>query len=358
MKEMDATSYENVSVAESPPSTNVNLGFTLDEDLDTTPKQLTPPIIETHNLTASQQLQLISFPPLTVEEIKRACHFYAAPKCCYGTAFVENMTILDVSDRVAYQYTLESFCEKRETAEQTKPYHGGHVDGADCGPTLRPWDVPVSPSENFKEERKVVEIPHTSYIKPCMKCKGVGNTSCKWCFGVGGRGCVLCLSSKKYRPCTNCKYSSRRCLFCDGKGTEKCKTCEGQGKLRAYNILIATWAIHADHFVTDTMSLPAEEIRTAKGRHIFSEEAEELSPAWNVPNTSVVAASTSLISKHKTGFISEAMKRQRHTFRAVPFTHIKYRWREDIGEFYVYGLEKKAYFENYPQEYCCCCILM
>ena len=46
---------------------------------------------------------------------------------------------------------------------------GMSVDTAANGPPPSPWEVPVQPKEPFKDEKKVVEVPHTASVQVCRK---------------------------------------------------------------------------------------------------------------------------------------------------------------------------------------------
>ncbi|KAF8764538.1 hypothetical protein HNY73_022603 [Argiope bruennichi] len=112
-----------------------------------------------------------------------------------------------------------------------------------------------------------------------------------------------------------------------------CCNCNGTGRVAADDDCFSTrtticiWCIgtgtktkpHVDDFISNTQNLPKELILGVEGRELFSERANP-----------------------------------RHNLRAVPYTKATYTWKNKKGEFYVYGLEKKVYFEDYPQTCCLC----
>ncbi|CAL1266081.1 unnamed protein product, partial [Larinioides sclopetarius] len=111
---------------------------------------------------------------------------------------------------------------------------------------------------------------------------------------------------------------------------------------------------HVDDFISNNQNLPKELILTVDGREIFSEQSNPVQPL-NLPyDRSVNEASSYFISKHSISFTDEQIIAQRHSLRAVPYTKATYIWRNKKGEFYVYGLQKKVYFEDYPQTCCMC----
>jgi hypothetical protein len=65
------------------------------------------------------------------------------------------------------------------------PHGGGEIDGPRCGPAPRPWDIPADPSDLFRSEMKVLQVPHTASVKTCHRCRGAGSLLCQECHGKG-----------------------------------------------------------------------------------------------------------------------------------------------------------------------------
>ena len=62
------------------------------------------------------------------------------------------------------------------------------MDSATSGRAPLPWEVELPPSCVFKEEVRVVTVPHTGVVKTCHKCRGNGGMTCNECYGkVGAR---------------------------------------------------------------------------------------------------------------------------------------------------------------------------
>jgi hypothetical protein len=57
------------------------------------------------------------------------------------------------------QYTLETFCEGRNTGYINEPYRGGPVDGPQNGPPPPPWAIPCQPNGMFDSHTKKMEVP-------------------------------------------------------------------------------------------------------------------------------------------------------------------------------------------------------
>ena len=67
------------------------------------------------------------------------------------------------------------------------------MDSATSGRAPLPWEVELPPSCVFKEEVRVVTVPHTGVVKTCHKCRGNGGMTCNECYGkVGARVVTVC----------------------------------------------------------------------------------------------------------------------------------------------------------------------
>ena len=60
------------------------------------------------------------------------------------------------------------------------------MDSATSGRAPLPWEVELPPSCVFKEEVRVVTVPHTGVVKTCHKCRGNGGMTCNECYGKVG----------------------------------------------------------------------------------------------------------------------------------------------------------------------------
>jgi hypothetical protein len=92
------------------------------------------------------------------------------------------------------KYEIQTFTEKRETSWAFIPHGGGEIDGPRSGPAPRPWDIIVEPTDFFRSEVKVLQVPHTSSVKTCHRCRGAGSLLCQECHG---KGWVRTLSDNK-----------------------------------------------------------------------------------------------------------------------------------------------------------------
>ena len=83
----------------------------------------------------------------------------------------------------AYHYEIQTFAEKRETNWVCGPHKGLDMDSATSGRAPLPWEIDCPPSNVFKEEVRVVTVPHTGVVKTCHKCRGNGGMTCNECYG-------------------------------------------------------------------------------------------------------------------------------------------------------------------------------
>ncbi|KAF8764534.1 Protein SSUH2 like protein [Argiope bruennichi] len=278
---------------------------------------------------------------LTDNELRETLYKFSSEFCCYGTRFIREMILTDISDDSAFHYKLESFGEKRESTLRFTPYYGQSIDGPENGPAPAPWDVPVGVPIRFIEHRITTEIPHTARVETCTTCNGRKKVDCSSCNGFGTSSCSSCSGSGRDsddNSCSSCGGSgSQSCWTCSGTGKVDCSTCDGYGKVKWFRLLIVTWTNHVDNFVSNKDTLSRNLIIEASGRELFNEQGDQVEPMTTAPDRIVNEASAVLIQKHNSSFLDELIIAQRHSLRAVPFTKATYVWRDKKGEFYVYG---------------------
>lgn len=57
---------------------------------------------------------------------------------------------------------------------------GQPVDGPQNGPAPGPWDIAATFREVFKNETQHHEVPHTAYVKVCLR-NGIEHIPLKYC---------------------------------------------------------------------------------------------------------------------------------------------------------------------------------
>ena len=123
--------------------------------------------------------------------------------CCWGSGVVKQMRITGMDYVPAYHYEIQTFAEKRETNWVCGPHKGLDMDSATSGRAPLPWEIDCPPSSVFKEEVRVVTVPHTGVVKTCHKCRGNGGMTCNECYGkvrqvITNFGNINTLSSQSY----------------------------------------------------------------------------------------------------------------------------------------------------------------
>lgn len=294
-------------------------------------------------------------PSLVFEDIYDACVQHVKKHCCYGSRFINRMKLTEIDNKRALHYTLESYGEKRETVIEYTPYRGGPIDGH--GPVPDPWEMAIQRPTHFSNFSAKFQVPHTTHVNTCWRCDGLGKVTCSSCSGGGEEDCWHCRGRGRDDDgrCFSCSGTGKtECSSCSGTGKVTCKKCDGYGKIKDTKYLVVTWKNHPNDFVTYTNKLPQEYIRKAGGVVLFTETCSRLEPVTDAPDATVNAASASILRTHDIAFQEELIILQRHALKAVPFTRVTYQWKDSEGEFYVYGTERKVYFEDYPQKCCCC----
>ena len=127
---------------------------------------------------------------LTVEQARAALLSFVSAHCCYGTGAAKQMRITSMDYVPAHHYELQTFTEKRETNWSYAPHKGIDIDSATSGRAPLPWEVDEPPISMFKDEVRVVTVPHTGVVKTCHKCRGGGGMTCGECYGKVGNSDV------------------------------------------------------------------------------------------------------------------------------------------------------------------------
>ena len=174
---------------------------------------------------------------LTEEQARSALLTHIADHCCYGKAAAKNMHIKKMECGPAYHYELQTFSEKRETAWTYAAIRPGYTDmmgGGSLGavPPL-PWEIIEHPTQPFKDEFRLVQVPNTGSTKQCHRCRGTGGMTCRDCNGKGWSRCLNCHGDGWMHDSGGHR---ERCFYCHhskhGHGQLDCPKCKsGRGKL-------------------------------------------------------------------------------------------------------------------------------
>lgn len=161
----------------------------------------------------------------------------------------------------------------------------------------------------------------------------------------------------------------------------------GNGQLKCYLELTVHWNSYADEFVSDQTGLsealikqvrlkcleprldlkcrlhltvtPVLIVNQVTGHVAVDERGARVFPLTNFPDRRVLDASKGIITKHASSWPMERVLEQRHHVRLVPVGVVSYEHKNQSGSFFVYGLEQKVFFPDYPAKCCCgmCTIL-
>uniref|UniRef100_A0A1W7R9I4 Protein SSUH2 homolog n=1 Tax=Hadrurus spadix TaxID=141984 RepID=A0A1W7R9I4_9SCOR len=331
------------------------------EDITFEPRILVPPACsESEPPPVGQNIQ--GFAVITEEDVRDSLLRDARGHCCYTKNTARGIKIREIAMCSTFQYTLETFTEKREIVWCYDPYYGEAFDSVKSGTAPGPWNIGLTPTEQFKDGAWQTEIPNTATVITCCVCEGGGKEKCISCEGSIQVDCTWCNGRGRRLDgnlCNHCNSEGKKkCTECCCTGQMQCGTCIGEGKLKCYIKLITTWTNHKDDFVHQEAPLPLELIRNIPGQVAFQEQKSRVWTIDNFPQRNVNQVSNDFVSKHSTAFPSERILQQRQEVRIVPIARVKYTWKDNFGEFFVYGFGNKIYFPEYPQSWFCGCVIV
>ena len=165
---------------------------------------------------------------LTDQQVRAALLSLVSSHFCWGSGVAKQMVVTSMEYVPAHHYELQTFAEKRETNWVYAPHKGLDLDSATSGRAPLPWDIPEPPSNMFKEEVKVVTVPHTGVVKTCHKCRGNGGMTCGECYGKGWVRCLHCHGGENLEG--GGLGGRDRCYYCHqskyGHGNMDCEKCQ------------------------------------------------------------------------------------------------------------------------------------
>uniref|UniRef100_A0A8C5PZ87 Protein SSUH2 homolog n=2 Tax=Leptobrachium leishanense TaxID=445787 RepID=A0A8C5PZ87_9ANUR len=300
-------------------------------------------------------------PSISNEDAKEALLEYANGECCYGNSPVEEMQIQSLKPFNTYRYRLETFTESRACDWTTTPFTGQNVDSANNGPAPLPWHVPVNNPALFKDEQLKMPVPHTSSIKPCPLCNGVGKTVCQKCHGSRGE-CKRCNGkgqNSSNETCDQCGGDGKEnCKTCNNSNIQKCPTCNGKGQVVSFIELTVTWKNNLSEFIPDPRSeFPISKFEKVNGEKVFCDENMMVPPLVSFPEPSINHASQNCVQEHRTKYFATCrVLKQKQSIEWLPLTKVDYTWKGKPYNYFVYGKEKKVHTDKYAQT--CCCVIL
>lgn len=306
----------------------------------------------------------VSKPLLTLvsmkdEDLRKECYKYIESNMYYGSRFIREMILTEIWNDCVFLYTLESMAETRDYANKMIPYHGLIEEGTedDSGPPPYHWEVPVQVPAEFADNQTVTEIPHTGYIKQCLRCYGQKEHKCHHCSGEGKQQCGRCDGDgidDDGSGCIRCERTGKVwCFDCEGRKKMDCSLCRGSGKLKHFDQLTVKWKYLKRNDISNASELPAELVCRASGKEIYRDQGITVQPL-NFPNNRALNEISARSIAIQNSERDIRIVSQRHFVIAIPYTRATYIWRRKKGKFYVYGFQKQVYFKEYPQQYFGC----
>ena len=125
---------------------------------------------------------------ITEEEARSFLLAHVASHLCYGREAAKQMVITGMEYLPALHYELQTFTERRETCWSYAPHRPDTKVDLDSpekteGPAPLPWQIEERPGRMFRDEVRLVTVPHTGVVKTCHKCRGNGGMTCNECYG-------------------------------------------------------------------------------------------------------------------------------------------------------------------------------
>lgn len=344
------------------------------EDCDFDKKKKARPPHEHHKPTNEPPPQEIkSIPIPSEEECKQALVSYVESDCCLGKEPVNTLVINNIVGSNAFRYTLETFVEKRKVGWEFKPYKGGEIDDPSHGRAPETWELKVEPKELFKKEEVKKKIPHTSCVRTCHVCLGMGYVKCFRCHGWGRFVCRSCrgfltreegggeegegtMNLAMCEACGDKKFEE--CGDCSGSGRRVCPACDGYRAIRCFIQLKVKFKTHKEEYIKEDSDLPDHLVADVKWITMFEQTHEQLAPIEGFPIPEIDIKSKEFLAKHHHELLNKKrLLQQRQKLSATPVVEVQVTWKEQPGRYWVFGKERKVYCPDYPDT-CACCVVL
>lgn len=202
-------------------------------------------------------------------EARQALYEYVEAKFCYGTKAALRMTIRDMFHSYVFQYSLESYCERRQVCWAYEPY-------SEDGHNYLPLETPLSKAYDMSTVPMVragaslhhhkhpppnawtIEIDELAHLaaqfKHRIEMKHSKSMKSKTLPGEQGTSSsssssspqppppisnVDLLRNREYEAIVPGTISIMSCHYCGGVGRKRCTVCNGSGSVNIFeNIFI------------------------------------------------------------------------------------------------------------------------
>ncbi|XP_016043260.2 protein SSUH2 homolog [Erinaceus europaeus] len=302
--------------------------------------------------------------PVVTEEVAQdALLSFLSTRCCSSRVAAGGLVIRELRSWTLCRYRLQTFSESRTSEGTFQPLTRLSVDGPQRGASPRLWDITVPVPPMFQEDTRRVQVPHSSHVKECHKCRGHGRVKCSSCHGAGMMSCP-CHSGAKHRAqrprrCPACSGSGRhRCSTCSGRGSRQCATCRGEKRLRHFTQMVVTWKNSLFESLSQhALDCPPELLARARGHSLLQEEGTQVSPLEAFPLPEISRASEHGTAEHSAALGPGArILRQRQTVELVPVTEVHCWLRGRPRVFLICGTDLRVHLANVPGR-CTCSVL-
>ncbi|KAL8597496.1 hypothetical protein ACOMHN_047723 [Nucella lapillus] len=258
------------------------------EDCDFDKKKKARPPLEHHKSVAELlPVEIKSVEVVGEDECRRIITEHVQSDCCLGKEPINTMIINNVKPSNAYRYTLESFVEKRKVGYEYKPYKGGEIDDPSHGRAPESWEMKVKVKEFFKDDHEKEEVPHTSSVRTCHHCIGLGYVRCHVCKGWCSHVCRQCSGftsmveggegAEGVAMCSACNDTHHEsCVRCGGDGRIACPACDGYRAIRCFIQLKVKFKTYKEEYVKEDTALPDHLIKETKGVTVFEQTHEKV----------------------------------------------------------------------------------
>ncbi|KAK7503572.1 hypothetical protein BaRGS_00005111 [Batillaria attramentaria] len=303
------------------------------------------------------------------EECRQALVAYVESNCCLGKEPINSLVINNIVASNAFKFTLESFVEKRKAGYEFKPYKGGEIDDPSHGRAPETWEMEVKPKELFKKAEVKKEVPHTSSVRTCHVCLGLGYVRCFRCHGWGRHVCRSCsgfvfegegmeveAAGATCQACSDSRYE--QCGDCSALGRRVCPACDGYRAIRCFIQLKVKFKNHKEEYLREETDLPDHLVAEVGWITMFEQMHEQLAPIEGFPIPEIDSKSKQFLAKHRLELLDKKrLLQQRQKLSATPVTEVHVTWKDQPGRYWVYGKEQKVYCPDYPEQ-CACCVIL
>eukprot|EP00850_Spirogloea_muscicola_P002995 SM000011S19173 [mRNA] locus=s11:1222296:1225546:- [translate_table: standard] len=319
---------------------------------------------------------------LREEELRDVLLQYVKQRCCWDPRPARAWNFRRVDDFCAYTGTLESFVETRKVVQEREPYTGAPVDGEAQGAIPGPWDVSVVglAPELFQTGEARLRLPHSESVVRCPECIGKGELPCSNCFTTDGmKKCIYCKGTGRTLSHSDASalermwaYFNLGCQHCSGSGMvlcAKCKSrkkvrcppCRGLGSVITRRVLIVSWTNLSRTRVSNPakgVKVPEWVVKHARGTELFKMQALPCAPALFPGSSRLSSLSAKVLAERPAIPKGARLLCERHILRAVPITRAVMQSNHTSFSFYLLGLDRRIYAEDYPVKcsvaWCCC----